>query len=154
MRADLMALLPEALLFLGGMLTLVGGSFTPRTRQWRMSLVAAAATVASLVASLVAWTGGPRAAFSDTFTVDTSTEAARVTVTVSLLLILLIASGEVRDHPRESETYSLLLFGGAGTSCSPAAPTSPCWSWRSCSRASRSTASWGSWPGRVRRRRP
>lgn len=110
-----MALLPEALLFLGGMLTLVSGSFTPRTRQWRMSLVAAAATVASLVASLVAWTGGPRAAFSDTFTVDTSTGAARVTVTVSLLLILLIASGEVRDHPRESETYSLLLFGGAGT---------------------------------------
>ena len=114
MRADLMALLPEALLFLGGMVTLVGGSFTRRTRQWRMGLVAAAATVASLVASLVAWTGGPRAVFSDTFTVDTSTGAARVTVTVSLLLILLIASGEVRDHPRASETYSLLLFGGAG----------------------------------------
>ena len=114
MRADLMALLPEALLFLGGMVTLIGGSFTPRTRQWRMGIVAAAATVASLVAGLVAWADDPRAVFSDTFTVDTATGAARVTVTVSLLLILLIASGEVRDHPRESETCSLLLFGGAG----------------------------------------
>ena len=114
MRADLMALLPEALLFLGGMVTLIGGSFTPRTRQWRMGIVAAAATVASLVAGLVALADDPRAVFSDTFTVDTATGAARVTVTASLLLILLIASGEVRDHPRESETCSLLLFGGAG----------------------------------------
>ena len=115
MGADLAALLPEALLFLGGMVTLVGGSFTPRMRQRRMNLVAAAAATASLVASAVAWTADPRAAFSGTFIVDGSTGAARVTVTVSLLLILLIASGEVRDHPRESEIYSLLLFGGAGT---------------------------------------
>ena len=114
MRADLMALVPEALLFLGGMVTLIGGSFTPRTQQRRMGIVAAAATVASLVASLVAWAGDTRALFSGTFTVDTSTGAARVIVTVSLLLILLIASGEVRGHSRESETYSLLLFGGAG----------------------------------------
>ncbi len=114
MGTDLVALLPEALLFLGGMVTLVGGSFTPRTRQWRMSLVAAAATAASLIAGLVAWAGDPRTAFSGTFTVDGATGAARVTVTVSLLLILLIASGEVRDQPRESETYCLLLFGGAG----------------------------------------
>ncbi len=114
MGADLVTLLPEALLFLGGMVTLVGGSFTPRKRQWRLRLVAAAVLVTSLVAALVAWAGGPRTAFSGTFAVDASTGAARVTVTVSLLLILLIAAGEVRDHPRESETYSLLLFGGAG----------------------------------------
>lgn len=114
MRADLMALLPEALLFLGGMVTLIGGSFTPRARQRRMGIVAATATVASLVAGLVAGADDPRAAFSGTFAVDASTGAARAIVTVSLLLILLIASGEVRDHPRESETYSLLLLGGAG----------------------------------------
>ncbi len=115
MGTDLLALLPEALLFLGGMLTLIGGSFMPRTRQWPMSVVAAVATVASLVAGLTAWVGGPTTAFSGTFAVDTSTGAARATVTVSLLLVLLIASGDARDHPRESETYSLLLFGGAGT---------------------------------------
>lgn len=113
MGADLLALLPEALLFLGAMVTLVGGSFTPRTRQWRMGLVAAAATTASLVTGLVAW-AGDHAIFSGTFAVDTSTGAARLAVTVSLLLVLAIASGEVRDHPRESETYTLLLLGGTG----------------------------------------
>ena len=114
MGADLVAVLPEALLFLGGMVTLVGGSFTPRTRQWRMGLVATAATVASLAAGAAAWAGADRTAFSDTFTVDASTGAARVTVAVSLLLVLAMGSEEVRDHPRESETYTLLLFAGSG----------------------------------------
>ena len=114
MGADLVAVLPEALLFLGGMLTLVGGSFTPRTRQWRLRLVAAAATLASLFVGLVTLIDGATThAFSGTFTVDASTGAVRLTVTVSLLLILLMA-GELCDHPRESETYSLLLFGAAG----------------------------------------
>lgn len=115
MGADLVALLPEALLFLGGMVALIGGSFTPRTRQWRLRLVATVATASSLAAALVAWAGSAQTAFSGTFTVDTSTGAARVTVAVALLLILLMATGEVHDHPRESEIYSLLLFGGAGT---------------------------------------
>lgn len=114
MTADLLALLPEALLFLGGMISLVGGSFTPRTQQWRLRITAAVATSAALVASVVAWAGDPTTAFSGTFAVDHSTGAARVTVTVSLLLVLLLAAGELSDHPRESETCSLLLFGAAG----------------------------------------
>jgi len=114
MGADLLALLPEALLFLGGMVTLVGGSFTPRTRQWRLRITAAVATAASLVATVVAFSGDDRSVLSGTFTVDTSTSAARVVVLVSLLVILLLAAGELRDHPRESETCSLLLFGAAG----------------------------------------
>lgn len=109
-----MALLPEALLFLAGMACLVGGSFTPRTRQWRLRLLAGMAALLSLVVAVVAWVGEDRTVFSHTFTVDTSTGAARVIVTSALLLILVIAGGEIRDHPRESETCSLLLFGAAG----------------------------------------
>ena len=112
--SDLLALLPEALLFLGGMACLVGGSFTPRTRQWRMRLLAGVAVLGSLVAAVVAWTGADRTAFSETFTVDPSTGAARVIVTAALLLLLVMAGGDLRDHPRESETCSLLLFGGTG----------------------------------------
>ncbi len=114
MGVDLLALLPEALLFLGGMVTLVGGSFTPRTRQWRLRIAAAVATTASLGTSVLALSGDDRSVLSGTFTVDASTSAARVVVMVSLLLILLMGTGELRDHPRESETYSLLLFGAAG----------------------------------------
>ena len=113
--SDLLTLLPESLLFLGAMVALVGGSFTPRTRQWRIRLFAAVAVTGSLVAASVAWVGDTRTAFDDTFTADASTGAARVTVTVALLLILLLGGGELRDHPRESETCTLLLFGGAGT---------------------------------------
>lgn len=113
-RTDVLALLPEALLFLGGMACLVGGSFTPRTRQWRMRVLAGVATLASLVTGLVAWAGADRTAFSGTFAVDASTGAARVIVTSALLLLLAVAGGDLRDHPRESETCSLLLFGGAG----------------------------------------
>ena len=115
MTADLLTLLPEALLFLGGMVCLVGGSFTPRTRQWRMRWVAGAATAASLITSLVAWAGDDSTAFSGTFEADTSTAAARAIVAAGLLILLALAGGDVRDHPRESETCSLLLFGGAGT---------------------------------------
>ena len=114
MRADLLALLPEALLFFGGMACLVGGSFTPRTRQWRMRLLAGAFTLASLVAAAVAWLGEEMTVFSGTFMVDAATGAARVIVTGALLLLLLLAGDELRDHPRESETCSLILFGGAG----------------------------------------
>ncbi len=114
MRADLVTLLPEALLLLGAVVCLVGGSFTPRRRQWRLRVVAAVATAASLVAALVAWTGDDRRAFSGTFAADASTAAARVIVAGSLLLILLLAGSDLRDHPRESETCTLLLLGGSG----------------------------------------
>ena len=114
MTTDLLTLLPEALLFLGGMACLVGGSFTPRTRQWRIRLLAAGSTLASLVAAAVAWAGADRTAFSETFTADTATGAVRVIVGSALLLILLLAGGELRDHARESETCSLILFAGAG----------------------------------------
>ncbi len=116
MRADLLTLLPEGLLFLGGMACLVGGSFTRRTQQWRMRWLAAAAAAGSLVAALAAWwTGGDSTAFSGTFEADTSTAAARVIVTSATLVVLAMAAGDVRDHPRESETCSLILFSGAGT---------------------------------------
>jgi NADH-quinone oxidoreductase subunit N len=115
MRTDLLTLLPEALLFLGGMTCLVGGSFTPRTQQWRMRCVAAVATSGALISAIVAWTGEPATAFSGTFEADTSTAAARVIVASAILIVLAMAGSDVRDHPRESETCSLILFGGTGT---------------------------------------
>ena len=114
MGSDVLALLPEALLFLGGMACLVGGSFTPRTRQWRLRVVAGVASTTALVSAAVAWAGEDRTAFSATFTVDAATSASRVIVTTALLLLLVMAAGDLRDHPRESETCSLLLFAATG----------------------------------------
>lgn len=114
MGSNLLALLPEVLLFAGAMITLIGGSFTPRTSQWRIRLIATAVVVASMVVAMTGWTGEPRAVFSGTFTIDIATHVARVTVAVALLLVLALSGDEARDHPRESETCSLLLLGGAG----------------------------------------
>ncbi len=108
-----LAMLPEMLLFAGGLVCLLGGSFTPRLRQWRMRAVAAAALVASVVASLAA-AGGPTTAFEGAFAVDVATTTARVVAGVATLLVLALAADEVGGDPRESETYALLLFATTG----------------------------------------
>ena len=108
-------LLPEMLLFLGGLITLVGGSFVARTRQWRMRAVAAVSLLASIVASAVSLTGTGQTAFDGTFAVDTAIGVARIVAAIAALLVLAQAGDEIGGSPRESETYSLLLFATAGT---------------------------------------
>ncbi len=107
-------LLPEMLLFVGGLVALVGGSFTPRGRQSRTRAVAITALVAGAVAAGFILAGPDRTAFEGTFAVDTAIGVARILVTVGTLLVVVLAVDEVRGSPRESETYALLLFAGAG----------------------------------------
>ncbi|MEO6790648.1 MAG: NADH-quinone oxidoreductase subunit N, partial [Ornithinibacter sp.] len=108
-------LLPEILLFVGGLTALVGGSFLPRERQWVTRVVAAVALVASGVAASVALTGPPQSAFEGTYAVDTATGVARLVAAVGALLVLGVAGDEVAGSPRESETYALVLFATTGT---------------------------------------
>lgn len=107
-------LLPEMLLFVGGLGALLGGSFLPRTRQWVTRVVAAAVLVGAVVTAVVIGTKGVQSAFEGTFAIDTATTLTRVVVVVATLLVLGIASDEVADSPRESETYALLLFSATG----------------------------------------
>jgi NADH-quinone oxidoreductase subunit N len=108
-----LAMLPEMLLFGGGLACLLGGSFTARRRQWRLRAVAALAllgcAVAAVLGSLV-----PGSAFEGAFVVDGVTTAGRVTVAVATLLVLLLAGDEVAGNDRESETYALVLFAATG----------------------------------------
>jgi NADH-quinone oxidoreductase subunit N len=109
-----MLLLPEMLLFLGGLAALLGGSFLPRDRQWVTRVVAAAALVAGAVAAAVGLAGPAQTAFEGTFTVDTATGVARIAAAVGTLIVLALASDEIGGSPRESETYALLLFSATG----------------------------------------
>lgn len=107
-------LLPEMLLFVGGLVVLLGGSFLPRQRQWLTRVVAALALLGSIAAAAVALAAPPMSAFEGTFAVDTGTGVARIVAAAGTLLVLALASDEVAGSPRESETYALLLFSTTG----------------------------------------
>jgi NADH-quinone oxidoreductase subunit N len=108
-------MLPEMLLFVGGLVALIGGSFVPRRRQWQIRVVAAVAVLGSATAAVLGLGGPDQAAFEGTFAVDTTTGIARLVAAVGTLLVLGLAGDEVTGSPRESETYALLLFATTGT---------------------------------------
>jgi NADH-quinone oxidoreductase subunit N len=108
-------LVPEALLFLGGLVVLVAGSFLARGRQWVTRALAATALAAAVVLAVVDLPGPAQMAMAGTFTVDTTTAVARIVTALGTLLVLALASDEIAGSPRESETYALLLFSATGT---------------------------------------
>lgn len=107
-------LLPEIILFVGGLTALLGGSFLPRDRQWVTRIVAALALLGAGVSAALSLSGPAQSAFEGSFTVDTTTGVARILVAVGTLLVLGIATDEISGSPRESETYALLLFSATG----------------------------------------
>ncbi len=111
-----MLLLPEMLLFVGGLAVLLGGSFTPRERQWVTRFGAGAALLAAAVAAGVGLARPDQSAFEGTFAVDTGTGIARIVLAVATLLVLALAADEIAGAPRESETYALMLFSATGAS--------------------------------------
>lgn len=108
-------LLPEMLIFVGGLVALISGSFLARERQWISRVVAAVALVAGAVAAVIGLAGPAQTAFEGTFSVDTATGVVRLVAAVGTLIVLVLASDEIAGSPRESETYALLLFSTAGT---------------------------------------
>lgn len=107
-------LLPEILLFVGGLTVLLAGSFLPRHRQWVTRVVAATALTGAVVAAALDLTGPAQQAMDGTFLVDTATGVARVAVAVGTLIVLALATDEIAGTARESETYALLLFSATG----------------------------------------
>lgn len=108
-------MLPEMLIFVGGLLVLICGSFLPRRRQWVTRMMAVAALVLALAASVVAMAGPAGQAFDGTFQVDTATGLVRITAAFATLLVIAVSTDEVAGSTRESEFYALLLFATTGT---------------------------------------
>jgi NADH-quinone oxidoreductase subunit N len=108
-------LLPEIVLFLGGLGVLLGGSFLTRDRQWITRVVAAAALMTAAVAAAIGLIGPAEMAMEGTFTVDVTTGVARIVAVVGTIVVLALASDEIAGSPRESETYALMLFATTGT---------------------------------------
>ncbi|CAN5698224.1 NADH-quinone oxidoreductase subunit NuoN [soil metagenome] len=108
-------MLPEMLLFGGGLGVLIGGSFLPRRRLWITRAAAALASVAAIAVAAMGLAGPGSEAFEGTFRVDTTTGVARIVAALAMLLVLALASDEITGSPRESETYALALFATTGT---------------------------------------
>ncbi|TDD91409.1 NADH-quinone oxidoreductase subunit N [Actinomadura darangshiensis] len=107
-------LAPELCVLIAAVLGLAGGLFLPRRRQWQVAVVCAAGLVAGLAAAGVAATRADLMAF-DAFAVDPVTHVTRITVLGSTLAVVALARGQVRDHPRETEHYVLILLSALGT---------------------------------------
>lgn len=61
-----MLMLPEMLIFGGGLVVLIGGSFLPRHKQWWARLVAAAVLVAAGAVAVIGMAAPDQAAFEGT----------------------------------------------------------------------------------------
>lgn len=107
-------LAPELCALAAAVAGLVAGMFLPRTRQWPVAVVCSAGLVAGLAFAGVAASGPDLMAF-DAFSVDPITHVTRITVLGSTFAVVLLASGPVRDHPRESEHHVLILLSALGT---------------------------------------
>lgn len=108
-------LLPEIIVFLGGMTVLLGGSFLARTRQWITRLIAGVACLAAALAGALSLIEPAQQAMSGTFAIDGPTAVARIIAPVGTLIVLGLAADEIARSPREADTYALLLFSTAGT---------------------------------------
>ena len=115
MNENLAALIPEIALLGTAVLALLVGSWLPRRRQWVLALLAAAACAAGLTATAFTMaTGREQTVFSDTFAVDSATDAGRLIILGALLLVIAMSVESFRGHKRECEYYVLLLLTAAG----------------------------------------
>lgn len=110
-----LALLPEMLLLGGAIGGLLLGVFLPRTRQWLVRLVAAAALLGAAATALLAAGDLAGPVFDGVYDVDMATSVVRVVASLASLLLLALAADELAGHPRETELYTLVLLGTLGT---------------------------------------
>jgi NADH-quinone oxidoreductase subunit N len=109
------ALLPELLLLGAAVIGLLLGAWLPRTKQWLVRLLAAAAAVAGLVATALAATRPDEVVFGTSYAVDTPTHATRAIVLVAVLITLALSVDATAGHRRETEFVVLLQLGALGT---------------------------------------
>lgn len=107
-------LLPELILLGGAVAGLLAGLYLPRRRQGLVAALAATCAVTAAAAAGWQWAGPVRMAFQDSYRVDDLTSAVRVTITVSVLLLLPLARSRFAGDARESEVYVLMLLAALG----------------------------------------
>ena len=114
MVRDSQHFLPELALLVGAVAGLVVGVFVPRRRQWVVHVIGASTLASALAVALAELREPARALFDGTYTLDTTTGAARIVVLAGTLLVLPMVVEPFRGHAREAEVTVLLLFASLG----------------------------------------
>ncbi|MEV8637553.1 NADH-quinone oxidoreductase subunit N [Streptosporangium sp. NPDC051023] len=114
MRDDPLDLLPELFLLGGAVLGLIAGAFLPRERRRPVAWICGLGLVCGLVAASAAAAGPGGTAFAS-YVLDPLTHVTRITVALSTLLAVTLASGWARGHGRETEMHVLLVLAALGT---------------------------------------
>jgi NADH-quinone oxidoreductase subunit N len=114
-KESLLPLLPEVVLAGAAIAGLLAGSWLPRSRQWAVQALAAAACLAGLASTAVIATQPDTAIFGTSYAIGTVTALVRVVVLTATLLVITLAPLPFRGHARESEFYVLTLLAALGT---------------------------------------
>ena len=114
MQENTLALLPEILMLVGAVTTLLAGSFLPRHRQFIAGYLAITALAASLIAAIAGLTEPVRTIFEGSFAVDDATGLARLIIPLATIFVLVLGLKELGGTSRESETYALMLLAALG----------------------------------------
>ena len=115
MNERLAPLIPEIILAASAVAGLLAGSWLPRRRQWPVRLLAAAACLAAIATTAFTSAGAVTVDFGTSYSIDAATNAARVIVAASTLLVIAMSGDAMRAHPRETEYYVLLQLAALGT---------------------------------------
>ncbi|WP_245580421.1 NADH-quinone oxidoreductase subunit N [Arthrobacter castelli] len=113
MSANPLDLLPEILLLFGAVAGLLLGLWAQH-RQAKVRAVIVVAALASAVAAAIDLTEPDKAVFGDSWMIDTTTGVVRITIALSTAAAALLASSRLAGHPRETETYVLMMLAALG----------------------------------------
>lgn len=116
MSLPLGEILPELVLVVGTIVTLLWALFAPRRLQPATALVAIAVLVVALVATAMLLADPPGTTFFGTYAADTTALWAKVVILVGTAITIGLSVEWFKADPRHGELYTLILFAALGSS--------------------------------------
>ena len=108
-------LLPEIVLVIGTVLTLLWALFAPRRLQPTTALLATAVLAATAVATAVLLADPPGATFSGTYAADVTALWAKLIILTGTAITVALSVEWFGADPRHGELYTLILFAALGS---------------------------------------
>ncbi|MEP7056111.1 MAG: NADH-quinone oxidoreductase subunit N [Actinomycetota bacterium] len=115
MSLPLADVVPEMVLVVGTVVTLLWALFAPRRLQSATALVALAVLAVTAVAAGLSLADPPGATFFGTYAADSTAQWAKLIIIVGTAMTIGLSVEWFRTDPRHGELYTLLLFAALGS---------------------------------------